>query len=205
VSTLVRLEPPYTRSSGWRPAGHHALPLTRGPRLVRTAAMGRWHRPRSGTWHRRPDWTHTTLATWCGQLVILERALTATAVPHGEPLCGTCEGRAVGAGHPPIGVELRAALLFEPATAAAAPARCPARLLGETAARRFPWRGTFPCPCCGESTRLRAAGGPYDSRVVIESHPPGPDLYRPCPFHRWDRPRLADDGRVVCGCTRDAA
>jgi len=191
---LVRLEPPYTRSGG-----HYgdAIPLTRGPRLVRTQGMGRWHRPRSGVFLTRHD--RTVLHVWCGQGVQAADAITATDLPAGEFLCGTCEGRAVGAGHPATGTPLNEALLFEPRSQAPPPARCPSYRLMEHEVRDITWGRVFPCPACGEATRMRAAGGPYNSHLVIEGHAPGPDLYPPCPFHRWDWPSLRD-GVVRCGC-----
>jgi hypothetical protein len=192
--TLVRLEPPYTRSMG---RCDDAIPLTRGPRLVRTGGMGRWHRTRSGVHLLRHD--RSVLHVWCGQGVQLADAITCTMLPAGEPLCGTCEGRAIGAGHPATGTPLDVALLFTPRSQAPPPARCPSHRLYEHEVAGFAWGSVFACPVCGVATRARAAGGPYNSRVVIEGHAPGPDLYLPCPFHRWDWPALVD-GRVRCGC-----
>lgn len=205
--TLVRLEPPYSRGGGH--IDRHTLPLSRGPRLVRTRTMSRWHRPRSGTFHGRPHTgsPFTTLTLWCGQSVArLADALAATAVPADEPLCGTCEGRAIGAGHPPIAVDLRSALLFEPVSARPAPPVCPAvrrRLVPTYRATRWPVIVT--CPACAEPTRVRVSTrSPYDSDLVLESHPPGPGLVDPCPFHRWDRLVLRGGAPVAsCGCRGD--
>lgn len=193
VSTLVRLEPPYTRSGG---RCDDAIPLTRGPRLVRTQGMGRWHRTRSGVHLLRHD--RSALHLWCGQGLSLTDAITSATLPAGEPLCGTCEGRAIGAGHPATGTPLNEALLFEPRSQAPPPARCPSHRLMEHQVAELP-RGVFACPVCREATRLRAAGGPYNSHLVIEGHAPGPGLFTPCPFHRWDWPALRD-GVAVCGC-----
>lgn len=199
MSRLVRLEPPYTRGGGH----DNALPLLRGPRLVRKRGMGRWHRPRSGVLFTasaalgaRPCFT-----LWCGQQAQRD-LLTATEVPSGEPLCGSCEGRAIGAGHPPIGVELLAALLFEPSSSRPAPPVCPATRPRAYADHRWlaTQRGVFPCPACGEPTRLRAAGSPYDSHVKIEGHPTGDELIEPCPFHRWDSVVVRRDGTAGCSC-----
>jgi predicted RNA-binding Zn-ribbon protein involved in translation (DUF1610 family) len=189
--TLVRLEPPYTRSLG---SCEDTTPLTRGPRLIRTAGMGRWHRPRSGVHLNRHG--QTVFHVWCGQGVRFGDAITAAALPADQFLCGTCEGRAIGAGHLPTGTPLNEALLFQPQSSAPPPARCPSHRL--SVSNRFP-HGVFACPVCGEATRLRAAGGPYNSRLIIEGHAPGPGLIAPCPFHRWDWPALRE-GLARCGC-----
>lgn len=189
---LVRLEPPYTRSLG---SYGHAAPLTKGPRLIRTGGMGRWHRPRSGIHLTRQG--RTVFHAWCGQSINVGDAITASELPPDESLCGTCEGRACGAGHLPTGTPLNEALLFEPRSSAPPPGRCPSyRLWGVDS---LPPRGVFACPVCGEATKTRASGGPYNSRVVIQRHAPGPGLMAPCPFHRWDWPALRD-GVAVCGC-----
>lgn len=192
--TLVRLEPPYTRSLG---SCRDATPLTRGPRLIRTAGMGRWHRPRSGIHMTRHG--RTVFQVWCGQGVQFGDAITAADLPADEFLCGTCEGRAIGAGHLPTGTPLNEALLFQPQSSAPPPTRCPSHRLNAYSLDGLPFRGVFPCPACGEAARLRAAGGPYNSHMVIEGHAPGPGLIAPCPFHRWDWPALVD-GVVRCGC-----
>lgn len=203
MSRLVRLEPPYSRS-GANP--HHystIVPLTRGPRLVRTGGMSRWHRPRSGTHHS--DHGRTSFTLWCGQLVRSTDLIQALTVPDGEPLCGTCEGRAVGAGHPPVAVEVRSALLFEPASRYRRPPWCPAGKLWlyDTLARTLPWRETFGCPVCSEHVRTRAAGGWANSHVKIAAHPPVGDMVAPCPFHGWDQLGWrVDERRAVCGCAR---
>lgn len=190
--SLVRLEPPYTRSLA---SCADRAALTRGPRLIRTREMGRWHRPRSGV--HIINFGRTVFHAWCGQGIHVGDALTAVALPDGDALCGTCEGRACGAGHPATGTPLNEALLFEPRSSAPPPPRCPSyRLWGVDS---LPKRGFFPCPVCGEQTKTRASGGPYNSRVVIQSHAPGPGLFAPCPFHRWDWPALRD-GVAGCGC-----
>lgn len=191
---LVRLEPPYTRSLG----GYgDATPLTRGPRLIRSRGMGRWHRPRSGIHLGRHG--RTVFSVWCGQSVHFSDAVAAVELPADERLCGTCEGRACGAGHPATGTPLNEALLFEPWSSAPPPARCPSHRLYPVDDAQFAWGRVFPCPVCGVATRTRAAGGPYNSRVVIEGHAPGPALIAPCPFHRWDWPSLRD-GVARCSC-----
>lgn len=200
MSSLVRLEPPYGRGACLR----DVLPVRRGPRLARTRGMGRWHRPRSGIqFTRASGGARVCFQFWCGQSGQGADILTASEVPVGEPLCGTCEGRAVGAGHPPIGVELRVALLFEPVSSKPPPPVCPAtkpRAYVDDRWLRLVHSSVFACPACGVPTRLRAAGGPYDSHVKIEGHQPGPDLLDPCPFHRWDSIVVRADGTAGCSC-----
>lgn len=191
---LVRLEPPYTRSLG---SCADMAPLTRGPRLIRTHGMGRWHRPRSGV-HISRRGGRTVFHMWCGQSVHFGDAITAADLPSEDLLCGTCEGRACGAGYPATGAPLNEALLFEPWSSAPPPARCPSHRLGAWQFEHLPY-GVFACPVCGEATRTRAAGGPYNSHLIIEGHAPGPGLIAPCPFHRWDWPALRD-GVAGCGC-----
>lgn len=201
-TALARLEPPYTRSAAatWLP---RPTPLTTGPRLVRgdhPQRPGRyWHRVRSGT--RQPAATHRPVARatwhlWCGPMVFEPHYLTANTVPDGEPLCGTCEGRAIGAGHPPVLPGISAGVLrFEPVTQRPAPPVCPISARGmrwSPAMDRLTWP-RFTCPVCGEVT------GWYGRRP--RRHEPGPGLVEPCPFHRWDQLVLDSDGRVRCACT----
>lgn len=205
MTKLVRLEPPYSRSGGGR---RGILPITRGPRLARTRGMGRWHRPRSGIQFTADAalGARVCFTFWCGQAAQGGDVLTAADVPDGEPLCGTCEGRAIGAGHPPVGVELRVALLFEPASSKPPPPACPATLIRWFGRTPWGWNDVFPCPGCGVATKLRGAGSPYDSHVKITGHAPGHDLIEPCPFHRWDRVAISADGSTVgCACGREQA
>ncbi|WWT39738.1 hypothetical protein [Microcystis phage Mwe-JY05] len=202
MTGLVRLEPPYRRSAGGWNTG--LIPLTAAPPLIRTRAMGRWHRVRSGV-HYTPAsraWTaHTSFATWCGQGVSDVESLRAVELPVGEPLCGTCEGRAVGAGHPATGQPIPG-LIHQPVTRRPPPPVCPATRRKLWDAPGWP-DGVFPCPACRVPTRLRGCGGWHDSGVKIEGHPPGPDLCEPCAFHRWDGLQLllVESGpQAVCSC-----
>lgn len=207
MTRLVRLEPPYSRSGA--SASHYAdmLPVLRGPRLVRGSRSGRWHRPRSAIHFISQG--RTSFQLWCGQHASSTDVITGTEVPDGDPLCGTCEGRAIGAGHPPIGVELLAALVFEPASRFRRPAVCPAAsmFISDQLARSVPWRASFPCPACEDHTKLRGAGGWSNPHVKIAGHPPVGQLVDPCPFHGWDRLTMRPDHvRAVCACTpREAA
>lgn len=172
-------------------------PLDVGPRFVRTRAMSRWHRPRTGV--QFPE-GRTAYTVWCGQIVGGHRQggfLTAEEPPAGAPVCATCDGRAIGAGqeHPLPGSR---PLVFSP-RGLTPPRHCPgsrtdlyALLSGSTTGR---------CLACSDTHPIRAMGGPYASRTAIVQHDPGPGLIQPCPFHRWRQPRHAD-GAVLCSCGR---
>lgn len=175
-------------------------PLTEGPRFVRTRGMSRWHRPRSGI--RFTDRDRTTYGCWCGYGVGgSEKAgtfLAAEEPPTGEPVCGTCEGRAAGAGHDdsPTG----RLLIFNPRWIDP-PKKCPgsrSSLYEELSGGRV-----GRCLACSDAHPLRAMGGPYNSRYAIVQHPTGGALVAPCPFHRW-RQLVARDGRACCDCGREA-
>lgn len=199
VAELVALLPPLTRGCG-RIDG---TPLGRGPRYVRTPGMGRWHRVRSGTRYER--WGHTAWHLWCGYHVSTggrARDCLAAAEPHdGAPVCGTCEGRALGAGQEPAPDGLPD-LVFAPRRLDP-PRRCPG-------SRREQMWVPVPggldvgrCLACGVLAPIRASGGPYDSRVGLITHAPGPGLVPGCAFHAWDNlgRRDALDGPVAaCGC-----
>lgn len=192
---MITLEPPLTRSLAWPRAGQHQA-LTEGPRYARTSGMSRWHRVRSGV--RRDE--HTTWHLWCGQMAneAATRAgalFTADTIPDNLPACGTCEGRARGAGQddwpiPGNGV------VFNPRRLTP-PKHCPGSRkpmyaqLGTTAGR---------CLVCGAVEALRVMGGPYDGRVAIVQHPPGEGLVPGCPFHAWTG-LVVRSGVVVCLCT----
>lgn len=203
-STLVRLEPPYSRS-GLPEHTRGQLPLLRGPRLVRTRTMSRWHRPRSGVAHpsgRARSAPYVTYTLWCGQFLNRSSGVVLAAeLPDNEPLCGPCEGKAIGAGHPPIAVALEKALLFEPDSGRPPPQWCPAGRLRERDAYRLADYGqAFVCPVCGAGARLRGAGGWTNPHVKVESHLTGPALIDPCPFHRWDWLVLDAEARALCAC-----
>ncbi|MFF0790405.1 hypothetical protein [Streptomyces spiralis] len=196
----VVLLPPVTSA----PAECHdgAEALTEGPRFVRTRGMSRWHRPRSGV--RYSD-GHTAYDLWCGYGVGgSHRAgafLTADEPAPGESVCGTCEGRAAGAGQEqasPTGRQL----LFSPRHIDP-PKNCPGSRSSELF-EELPGGRAGRCLACRDVHPLRAMGGPYNSRYAITQHPPGPGLVGPCPFHRW-RQLIARDGRAVCACGREVA
>ncbi|MEH0417869.1 hypothetical protein [Streptomyces sp. B21-083] len=193
----VALLPPITSAPAAAVAGME--PLAEGPRFVRTRGMSRWHRPRSGV--RFTDRERTVYGCWCGYGVGgSEKAgafLAADEPPAGELVCGTCEGRAAGAGQDdsPTG----RALVFSPRSIAP-PKNCPASRRGLYA--ELPGGRVGLCLACGDHQPLRAMGGPYNSRYAIVQHPPGAGLVAPCPFHRWQQ-LVAVDGRVRCECGRE--
>ncbi len=192
----VVLEPPLTRSGTWSPPDMPLpVPLLTGPRFVRGPRSSRWHRPRSGTVCAE----RVTYLLWCGQRSHRseEGFATAEELPRGAALCGTCDGRAVGAGQDTWSIEGGPELLFTP-NRLIPPARCPGS--------RTEWCTLLAwnvgtCLICGVTTPLRSSGGPYNSRWGMTNHPPGPALVPGCPFHAWRELELKD-GHVRCGCGR---
>lgn len=197
---MIALEPPLTRSGaiGWSHIDW-GQPLAVGPRYVRTSGMSRWHRPRSGT--RRQN-GHTSYHLWCGQLVSTGSlkapgVLTADTIDDELPVCGTCEGRACGAGQddwPGDGE-----LLFSPRRLTP-PKHCPGSRregffaqIGTTAGR---------CLVCGAIESLRGMGGPYNPKWAMVQHPPAEGLVPGCPFHAWTSITVRD-GAVVCHCAAE--
>jgi len=201
VTGLVVLEPPLNHSGPWRPAGHaRPEPLLTAPRYMRTKGMSRWHRPRSGIRHVQQGYESWTF--WCGQRANSRRnPLGAAELPPGDPVCGTCEGRAVGAGQDewPGGK----VLLFEPHRLIT-PKTCP----GSRDERMFEWvshRGSVGrCLACGEHVAVRSMGGPFNGKVALTTHEPGGALVGGCPFHAW-RELTVIDGHAACACLLENA
>lgn len=191
-AATVPLLPPITSCPGEHLQG--AEPLAVGPRFVRTAAMSRWHRPRSGV-----RWSDGRLSyqLWCVGHV-QGGFLSTDAVPAGELVCGMCDGKAVGAGQEPDGPPGRE-LLFQPRHITP-PKHCPGSR--KDMFEELPGGRVGRCLVCSDLHSLRAMGGPYASRYAIVQHPPGPGLVAPCPFHRW-RQLVARDGRAICSCGRE--
>jgi hypothetical protein len=194
----VVYEPPLTRSSPWHAPGHGSTPLRTGPRWLRGAS--RWHRIRSGVQYEHLD--HPSYSAWCGQSINPRRRDAAIDEPiDGVPLCGTCEGRAAGAGHPsPLGLP-ESGLLFRPARLTP-PRWCPgggpygpAMHLGEVVGHRV-----VRCGACGELARERNAYG-WNPRPGGEpqQHKPGPGLVPGCEQHAWRHLVRTVEG-VACEC-----
>lgn len=130
MSRLVTLEYPRALTKlaerGMPNYGDTDLPLLRSRPLIRTAQMGRWHRPRSGWVHRfSRGGFYANYDLWCHyRISAYANGATrpnghnpvrfADTVPSAELLCGTCEGRAVGAGQEPVGIECLVELIYEP-------------------------------------------------------------------------------------------
>lgn len=191
----VALLPPLTHSLG----RIDAEPLTEGPTFIRTRGMSRWHRPRNGARYTND---RTVYTAWCGYGIGgSERAgafLGTDTLPTGEPVCATCDGRAVGAGQEANGPANRQ-LLFTPRTLQP-PKNCPGSR-SSSLYEPLPGGTTGRCLVCADIHPLRAMGGPYASRYAIVQHPPGAALVTPCPFHAWRYP-TARDGRLTCTCGR---
>lgn len=194
----VRYEPPLTRSGVW-PPGQHNVALPTGPRWMRGAS--RWHRIRSGIQHRTFA-AHTSYHAWCGQILYPDKArgMTDELPADGAPLCGTCEGRAAGAGHPsPLSGPQ---LLFSPMRLKPprwCPGGAPKGHLAEESLRREIGRNVVRCVVCGEVTRLKRMAW-TEWRVMPAQHEAGPGLVPGCPEHAWNH--LAWRGEVYCGCGR---
>lgn len=188
----VALLPPVTMMDARLLEGAEAL--AEGPRFVRTLAMSRWHRPRSGV-----RWANGRISysLWCVGHV-QGGFLSTDQLPPGDLVCGMCDGKSVGAGQEETGPPGRE-LLFQPRDITP-PKNCPGsrREMFE----ELPGGRVGRCLACSDIYPLRAMGGPYNSRCAIVQHPPGQGLVTPCPFHRWRR-LVARDGRAICSCGRE--
>lgn len=197
----VALLPPTTSSGGaWR----GQVPLTEAPRYVRGRGNSRWHRVRSATAYppRGDGEGWTAYAYWCGQHVTdggkSGPLWLVDDVPAGEPVCGTCVGRALGAGQDetPAGLP---PLRFDPRWRTP-PAVCPGSNKQDLAEPLDGRLRVGRCLACGVVESIRALGRGYSSYGWgLVKHPPGPDLVEPCPFHAYSR-IVARDGRALCEC-----
>jgi hypothetical protein len=193
----VALLPPVSSSgAAWR----GQMPLLAAPRYVRGPSNSRWHRNRSGM-----QWPtgRITIHFWCGpsghtspQRDVLH---FVDNIPAGEPACGTCVGRALGAGQDEVPADLPP-LRFDPRWLAP-PRFCPGSRSREL------WQpvgsaahSVGQCLVCGELVAIRAIGRGYNAwGAGPVHHTPGGGLVEPCPFHAWQR-IVARDGRAVCDC-----
>lgn len=198
------LEPPYTRGSGLM----NCEPILEGPLLARTRQATRWHRIKSGL--RFPDgrvcWTY-----WCGSGAGGGKMATRSDLPtDGLPICGPCEGKALGAGYNGTVAVIagESLLLFEPESQSKyrTPQRCP----GTSRASMVIMLGAEYSPRvirCGACGLIVPIGSWRGSRYNPE--PPGPAQHKPlhlpepCPFHAWDDLVLVD-GKAQCRCGRNA-
>lgn len=172
--------------------------LKTGPSFVRSRNGRYWHRPRSGVrlvalGNLLPE--RTSYHLWCGQIAHASRIITRQAPPMDLPVCGTCDGRALGAGQIPS--ETDYATEFTP-RGIDPPARCPGS--GTDLYERVDAAGRIGrCLVCGELGRLRSAGSTYRSTFGIAIHAPGPGLTGRCDLHGWNLLTVRD-GHVVCRC-----
>ncbi|NUS55865.1 MAG: hypothetical protein HOV66_13565 [Streptomycetaceae bacterium] len=189
----VRYEPPLTRSL---PHRNDPQVLWTGPRFVRGAS--RWHRVRSGTLHRHGE----AWLMWCGQTRFgIDKPQRTDDLPAGGlPLCGTCEGRAAGAGHTsPLAGDVD--LLFRP-NRLIPPRWCPggapngpARVLAQQISPRV-----VRCGACGETVpEKRYRWHDYGTGPQAAQHEPGPGLVPGCPLHAWRHLVRTVEG-VACEC-----
>jgi hypothetical protein len=192
----VALLPPVTGGSHRLPG---TLPLTSGPRYLRGPRNGRWHRPRAAVQYpERLVWT-----LWCGPAMFDrpdEPVLRADETPAGEPVCGTCVGRALGAGQDEVPPDLPA-LTFSPRWLSP-PRHCPGSrawdLFDRPAGSAHGSVGV--CLACGDLVAVRTMGGPWRGYVATIQHAPGPGLVSGCPFHAWQHIRRRPSGRAGCVC-----
>lgn len=197
----VALLPPTTSSGGdWR----GQTPLTTAPRYLRGRGNSRWHRVRSAVAYppRQSGDGWTCYAYWCGQHVTdggkSGPLWLVDDVPAGEPVCGTCVGRALGAGQDetPSGLP---PLRFDPRWRTP-PAVCPGSNKQDLLAPLDDRLRVGRCLVCGVTERVHALGRGYNAYGYgLVKHAPGAELVEPCPFHAWSQLRGVK-GRAVCGC-----
>jgi hypothetical protein len=193
----VALLPPVSSGGGdWR----GQLPINAARRYVRGPRNSRWHRPRSGSMYPAG---YVCLDLWCGQGMRdspeLDQLLYVDELPPDQPACGTCVGRALGAGQDDVPADLPP-LRFDPRWITP-PSNCPgsrSRTMWEPLPNAH-WN-VGRCLVCGDVVSVRAVGRGYDAwGAGPVYHAPGAGLVGPCPFHAWNR-LVAKDGQVVCGC-----
>jgi len=184
--------------------------VTKMAPFVATKAMTRSHRPRHARIYVyenpkvRDRWHQTRLSVdlWCGQIA---RNPTLHSVPmDGLPLCGTCEGRAVGAGYPTTEELIngdadltRYPLLFSPRQDFAPPGRCPNLDCDDV-----PGTGSYCCVVCGHLGRW-AQGNGYCTANHMAHHKPADGMCPPCPNHAWNELKWHPRSRwLACKCGR---
>lgn len=196
---VALLPPTSTGGSNW----HGQQPLTEAPRYVRGQGNSRWHRVRSAidnpARHGRDAWT--TYIFWCGPFGSTDAKTgplwLVDDVPPGQPVCGTCVGRALGAGQDDIPAGLPP-LLFSPRYQKP-PAVCPGSR-SRTLWTELPGHRCGQCLACGDIVPIRVVGRGYSAwGAGPVNHPPGAGLVEGCPFHAWHR-LVERDGRAVCDC-----
>lgn len=191
---MIELIPPITGSLGLSSArGDRAL--SHGPNFLRGRESEYWHRPRSGIAMRgdRIVWHY-----WCGVSAHADTVIERSDPPQGEPVCGTCEGRAIGAGM--VAGNSDHDLKFTPRYQAP-PKVCP----GSGTDHAGLWTRVAPrvgrCLVCGTWEPIRWRSSYDGGEEKLASHQPVRDLGPlRCDFHGWQQ-LVARDGVVVCACT----
>lgn len=159
------------------------------------------HRPRSGhRYNNNLDCYHA----WCGASI--RRPRTVDRPDPLTPLCGTCEGRAIGAGWPtwaetiagnpgPLGLTR-----FTPRPDFDPPNICPGTMSDYYLPEPGNWRsGT--CLICHAAVKLRSSStaGGYNSRFGPQLHTPQ-HMIHPCRHHAWRYLTWIDQTRHLIGC-----
>lgn len=159
------------------------------------------HRPRSGNRYHNPQ--RDCYHTWCGQS--LHNPIPIDTPNQLTPLCGTCEGRAVGAGWPTWTETITnnhgplTLLRFTPRPDFDPPNLCPGSLSEYHLAEPGNWRsGT--CLICHAHVKLRASSSGYNpSRWGPQRHKPE-HMIPPCRHHAWLQITWIDRTRSLIGC-----
>lgn len=185
----IKLLPPVTRRPAHATYDDQAKALTEGPAFIlgrpSTRYEPRWHRVRAGELFTDINGAQRTYwHAWCGPHHNAAHVVAIDELPTGQPLCGTCDGRAKG--H--IGEN---GLIYSP-DLLKPPKLCPSKQLYVQAGYNV-----GRCLACGQLAALRWTGG-YTGREVITSHPPL-NLVAGCPYHGW-RSLTPDGDTAVCAC-----
>lgn len=212
MRVTVKLLPAY-RSGGYSPFADSGEVLDEFAALVRSVQSGRrryearWHRSRSAV--RLPVGTYrpvpvVVVTAWCGSTVFAHEAFATDDALDGFPVCGACEGKALGAGLPGVVALLdvtKTGVIFEPnsVTKFKPPKVCPGRMVEPLALDR-PSEGVGVCAACGVVAPIKR---PRTRHAVeewaIKDHAPSASLVEPCRRHAWDD--LAHfDGVTKCRC-----
>lgn len=208
----VKLLPAY-RSGGYNHFADSREVLDEFAALVRSVKSGRgrydarWHRSRSAVRLPVADYRpipRVVVTAWCGTSVFAGEAFTTDDALDGFPVCGACEGKALGAGLPGVVALLdvtKTGVIFEPNSVAKfkPPKVCPGRMVEPLALDR-PSEGVGVCAACGVVAPIKR---PRTRHAVeewaIKDHAPSASLVEPCRRHAWDD--LAHfDGVTKCRC-----
>ncbi len=208
----VKLLPAY-RSGGYSPFADSGEVLDEFAALVRSVESGRgryearWHRSRSAVRLPVADYRpipRVVVTAWCGTSVFAGEAFTTDDALDGFPVCGACEGKALGAGLPGVVALLdvtKTGVIFEPdgVTKFKPPKVCPGRMVEPLALDR-PSEGVGVCAACGVVAPIKRPRTRYAVEGwAIKDHAPSASLVEPCRRHAWDD--LAHfDGVTKCRC-----